>query len=297
MIVSTYPKSHIVTAADITGSLAVVGDTVILSSVGGGNYAHFVFSGVATAANITFEKTYNGTLWVTTQMHRDSSGSSSTTTGSINYTASTLEYYEGYIEHDVTRVRARLTAITSGSVSVSAGAAYKTNVKYNYNTLLSGSTTAITTAARNATSGNMSILSGYSANPTVVTTGRPVDALADLIGTQIVGVGGLPQLQLHTNTTITVTTETTVIAATTSNRNIIYEVDIANLGANAVRLDLRSATAGAIIKTYNIPAGESLSRSYISGITQAAINTAWTATATGTTPNVVVSLSYFARPY
>jgi hypothetical protein len=174
---------------------------------------------------------------------------------------------------------------------VSAGAAYKTNVKYNYNTLLSGSTTAITTAARNATSGNMSILSGYSANPTVVTTGRPVDALADLIGTQIVGVGGLPQLQLHTNTTIT------VIAATTSNRNIIYEVDIANLGANAVRLDLRSATAGAIIKTYNIPAGESLSRSYISGITQAAINTAWTATATGTTPNVVVSLSYFARPY
>lgn len=81
-------------------------------------------------------------------------------------------------------------------------------------------------------------------------------------------------------------------------RHVLHTLVIANLSAaNPVQVDLRDTTSGTIRLTVNVPSGQTVMLPMPDGWAQAAVNTNWTAQATGTSPNVAVCAKSFRLPY
>jgi hypothetical protein len=137
-------------------------------------------------------------------------------------------------------------------------------------------------ASGSADSGNPvkigGIAAGLTANPTPVTVGQRVNAYVDKVGRQI--VAGSPRaLKVSTYTTLTTTTETTIIGATVSAFNDLYSLVITNSSATSTFVDIRNTTGGAVVMTIAAPAGDT--RGFTvpvdSAMNQSTANTNWTA--------------------
>lgn len=138
-------------------------------------------------------------------------------------------------------------------------------------------------------------VSGVSANPTVVTTGRQAALMADLMGRPVIQIGNVPELQDMNRITVTTTTETVLIAAVASVRNCITKLVIANRDTVAATVDLRDTSAGTVRETYVIPAGQTFVYTDAVGTAQNAVNTNWTVTLRAATTTNAVEIS--ARSY
>lgn len=136
------------------------------------------------------------------------------------------------------------------------------------------------------------------ANPTTLNNNQNSYLFGDLVGRAVVQLGSIPQLQDQNRQVLTSTTETTFIAAVASVRHVLHTLVIANLSAaNPVQVDLRDTTSGTIRLTVNVPSGQTVMLPMPDGWAQAAVNTNWTAQATGTSPNVAVCAKSFRLPY
>lgn len=156
------------------------------------------------------------------------------------------------------------------------------------------------TAHDAAITGNPARIGGraLAAHYTAVAGGDAADLVTDLNGRLVVQLGGIPQLQDRNRVVLTGTTETTLIAAVASVRHGIHRLVISNLNTtNPVQIDIRDTTAGTIRDTYQLLAGQTVIVSSPEGDWQAAVNTNWTAQATGTAPNVAISARSFRVGY
>lgn len=130
-----------------------------------------------------------------------------------------------------------------------------------------------------AVSGNP-VLQGSEArttNPTAVTDGQAVRAMADKVGRQVVRVGHVRDLMTSATTTISTTTETTILAAVASTFLDLCFITIANTSATGIRVDIRDTTGGSVIFSLYSPATQTVGFSLVRPINQTTVNTNWTA--------------------
>ena len=133
-----------------------------------------------------------------------------------------------------------------------------------------------------ADSGNPVKIGAYAANVnrTRVASGDRVDVLADLAGRLIANLGQVRELRKKQTTTITSSTsETTIVTAGGAGvYNDLVAIVISNTSATATRVDIRDDTAGTILFSLYIPAGDM--RGFAlpgASIPQTATNKNWTA--------------------
>lgn len=130
-----------------------------------------------------------------------------------------------------------------------------------------------------ADSGNPVKVGGVArtAHPTAVAGGDRADIYQDDLG-RIVTVDQAPRdLITDATVTLTSTTETTVLAAVASTFLDVTAITIMNSSASAVRVDIRSATAGSVRIPFYVPAGATIGIVPKVPITQTASNNNWTA--------------------
>lgn len=119
---------------------------------------------------------------------------------------------------------------------------------------------------------------GATANPTAVTDGQMVAAMADKLGRQVVIPGGVrDQCADQTTSLSNTTTETTIVTAAASIFNDLLSVIFANTGAAATEVSLRDTTAGSVRYTFFIPAGDTRGVVFQTPVKQTTVNTNWTA--------------------
>ena len=115
------------------------------------------------------------------------------------------------------------------------------------------------------------------ANPAAVTDGQRVNALFDKVGKQIMTPVAARQLMGSQTTTITASTsETTIVTAVASTFLDLTTLIISNTSATATRCDIRDTTAGSVIFSIYIPAGDIRGISFAVPIPQTTVNTNWT---------------------
>jgi hypothetical protein len=132
-----------------------------------------------------------------------------------------------------------------------------------------------------ADSGNPLKLGLYATttNRTRVASADRVDAIADTAGRQVSVLGQVRDLRGKQTTTISASTsETTIVTAAASTFNDLVALVISNTSATAARVDIRDTTAGSVLFSLYIPAGDMRGFS-LSGfsIPQTTVNTNWTA--------------------
>lgn len=117
------------------------------------------------------------------------------------------------------------------------------------------------------------------ANRTRVSNAQRTDGIADLAGRQITNLGAVRELRAKQTTTISASTsETTIVTAAASIFNDLAALIISNTSATATRLDVRDTTAGTILFSLYIPAGDVRGFSLPGfSLPQTTVNTNWTA--------------------
>lgn len=141
-------------------------------------------------------------------------------------------------------------------------------------------------------------LRAATALPTAASDGNLVGAMADKFGRAIV-LGALRTLKGSQKTTITSSTaETTIVTAGGANVFLdLYGLILANSSATATKVDIRDVTAGTIIATLYVPAGET--RGFMlgvdSGYSQTSANTAWTAQCGTSVASIEVTALYVSN--
>jgi hypothetical protein len=134
-------------------------------------------------------------------------------------------------------------------------------------------------------------------NPAAVTNGQRVNGIFDKLGKQVV-VGALRDVKGVQKTSITATTETTVVTAGGANVfNDVYAIIVTNTSATGVSVDFRDATAGTIRMTLYAPATDT--RGFTvpvdSAMVQAVANNNWTATASGAVSSLQITVLYVSN--
>lgn len=114
---------------------------------------------------------------------------------------------------------------------------------------------------------------------TAATAGNTVGAMYDKFGRQVVLPLTIRDLVGTQTTTISAsTTETTIVTAAASTFNDLMLLVISNTSATAARVDIRDTTAGSVLFSIYVPAGDV--RGFSMGgvaIPQTTVNTNWTA--------------------
>lgn len=124
--------------------------------------------------------------------------------------------------------------------------------------------------------------------PTAVADGARVNGVFDKIGRQL-GIANLRTMTGTEVTTISGTTETTIVTAQVGFFLDLYGLVLANSGATAATVTIKNGTAGTTACVIHVPAGDT--RSFMlpldAGLANAAVNANWTATCSAaTTMNV-----------
>ncbi len=115
-------------------------------------------------------------------------------------------------------------------------------------------------------------------NRTAVADGDRVNAAADDMGRQVVVLNNVRDLETHATTTISNTTETTILAA--GSAGVFHDVTlitIANTSATATRVDIRDATGGSVIWPFYVPAGTTIGANITTPVKQTTAANNWTA--------------------
>lgn len=117
------------------------------------------------------------------------------------------------------------------------------------------------------------------ANRTRVSNAQRTDAISDLAGRVIANLGAVRELRSKQTTTISASTsETTIGTAIASTFLDLVALVISNTSAAAARIDIRDTTAGTILFSIYVPAGDV--RGFVLpgiSIPQTTVNTNWTA--------------------
>ena len=134
-------------------------------------------------------------------------------------------------------------------------------------------------------------------NPTAVADGQRVNALFDKVG-KMVAVGAIRQLKGVQTTTITATTETTIVTAGAAGVfQDLYGLILANTSATAVNVAIKDATAGTTRVTIQVPAGDT--RGFTvpvdSAVVQATAANNWTATLSAAVTSILVTALYVSN--
>ena len=91
--------------------------------------------------------------------------------------------------------------------------------------------------------------------PTAVANGQDANVIGDKFGRPILLLNSIRDLTVQNTTTLTNTTETTILSAGAAGVfNDITALHITNTSATAVRVDLRDATGGSVVDSYGIAA-------------------------------------------
>lgn len=136
---------------------------------------------------------------------------------------------------------------------------------------------------------------GATANPTAVTDGQMVGAMADKLGRTVVVVGHVRDMKANQITTITASTsETTVVTAVASTFLDVYGCIVVNSSATATNVSFKDSTAGTTQFNVYVPAGET--RGFMlpssDGFKQTTVNTNWTATSSASVTSLVISMLF-----
>jgi hypothetical protein len=113
-----------------------------------------------------------------------------------------------------------------------------------------------------------------SANRAQTANGQFSRPINDSLGRTIVKLNQIREMEDANFTTISTTTETTIVAALASTQNDLQGFLISNTSASATRVDIRDSTAGAIRFSFNVAGGATL---FVPArAKQATQNTNWT---------------------
>jgi hypothetical protein len=134
------------------------------------------------------------------------------------------------------------------------------------------------------------------ANPTAVSGGQRVNLMADKLG-KLITNGAVRELKGKTRTSITTTTETTVVAAVAATFNDVYSIVVTNRSATACVVDIRDSTGGTIQMSIAVPAGETRGWAVPvdSAIPQTTVNNNWTATLSAAVTSINITMLYVAN--
>lgn len=114
--------------------------------------------------------------------------------------------------------------------------------------------------------------------PTAASAGNLTGNMADKYGRQVVLPGAIRDLVGTQTTTIAASTsETTIVTAIASTFNDLTALVISNTSATATRVDLRDTTAGSVLFSIYVPAGDVRGVAFNRPIPQTSVNTNWTA--------------------
>jgi len=127
--------------------------------------------------------------------------------------------------------------------------------------------------------------------PTAVADADVTRLMADKFG-RLIARAALRENIANAAITFSSATTTALIAADASNKNDIFKLVLTNTGANAAKAVLKDGTT--VVDTFQIPPAETrgFCVSVDSATPQAAVNTAWNVTVSGTSPALEVSCSY-----
>jgi hypothetical protein len=134
----------------------------------------------------------------------------------------------------------------------------------------------------------------YISTQAAMTSGNSSPLQVDKVG-RLLAVGALRTLKGVQKTSISTTTETTVVTAGAAGVfNDVYAIVVTNKSATAVFVDFRDATAGTVRMTLAAPAGDT--RGFTvpvdSAMVQAAAASNWTATLSGAASSIEISMLY-----
>ena len=134
---------------------------------------------------------------------------------------------------------------------------------------------------------------GHTANPTAVTDGQRVNAIADKLGKQIC-VGSIRELKGKQITTISTTGETTIITAATGFFLDVYGLIVANTSATACNIAFKDATAGTTEFNLVVPGNDTRGFMLPEGaaITQSTASNVWSATLGTAVTSIIITALY-----
>ena len=135
------------------------------------------------------------------------------------------------------------------------------------------------------------------ANPAAVDDGDVVNALHDKLGKRI-SIPALRELKAIQTTTITGTSETTIVTAGGAGVfKDLYRLIITNSSATAVTVAIKDATAGTTRYTFAVPAGATVGFSADAGsaAVQSAAANNWTATVSGAVSSILITAETVAN--
>ena len=114
--------------------------------------------------------------------------------------------------------------------------------------------------------------------PTAATATNFTNAVSDKFGRQVVVAGTIRDLVGTQTTTISASTsETTIVTAAASTFNDITALVCSNTSATAARIDFRDTTAGSVLFSVYVPAGDVRGVAFQRPVPQTTVNTNWTA--------------------
>src|SRR6516164_161529 len=134
-------------------------------------------------------------------------------------------------------------------------------------------------------------------NPTAVTNGQRVNGIFDKLGKQVV-VGALRDVKGVQKTSISTTTETTVVTAGAAGVfNDIYAIVVTNKSATTVYVDFKDATAGTTRMTLAAPANDTrgFTVTVDSAMVQAVAANNWTATVSSAVTSIEITMLYVSN--
>lgn len=256
-------KAATTTSNTLQNAVAATGNGIALNT-DGMSTASFTVSGTFVGT-ITFEGTEDGTNFASLPVRSLATGTgatTSTTTGTFTASCTGL-----------TSVRARISAYTSGNITVTAHA---TPLNFVAPSLSAGSTGL--TGATVPTGATYTGGQAQTALPTANSTGQLTGELVDKFGRRVVIPGTFRDLVGTQTTTISASTsETTIVTAAASVFNDITTLMISNTSATATRVDIRDTTAGTVLFSIYVPAGDVRGVSPTRPLPQTSVNTNWTA--------------------
>jgi hypothetical protein len=134
-------------------------------------------------------------------------------------------------------------------------------------------------------------------NPTAVSNGNRVNASFDKLG-KLIAVGAIRDVKGVQKTSISVTTETTVVTAGGAGVfNDVYAIIVTNTSATGVSVDFKDATAGTTRMTLYAPATDT--RGFTvpvdSAMVQAVAANNWTATASAAVSSLQITVLYVSN--
>lgn len=116
------------------------------------------------------------------------------------------------------------------------------------------------------------------ANPPSVANADRVNAMLDLGGRLITRANNPRGLRIRNTITLTTTTETTLLAAAASTFHDVTKILVSNTSATAVRVDFRDSTAGSVMMSLYVPAGQIIGFTDSNDpVEQTTVNNNWTA--------------------